>query len=212
MKLRGLLSFALLSSVIVVLGQTKVEQTQFNLSKMNVMYTNVPNPIIIYDFPVGGILVGQGFNVMKTRHPKQFMVRPVKPSKKAHLYVLNSQKDTVSSFFVRVLRLPNPDVSFLGMKEGLISKSKLTQGIKLNAEVDIAYSMKVKVHSFSVTAVSADNKNTQTINGKGNKITADMKTLFSQAQRGTRIYFENIKVKYPDGKTRKCPSIIFKVK
>ena len=47
---------------------------------------------------------------------------------------------------------------------------------------------------------------------KNNKLTGPMRTMLSRVKRGNRVYFEDIKVKLPDGTTRKVPSIILKVR
>ena len=72
------------------------------------------------------------------------------------------------------------------------------------------FDTKVDVVSFKMTvALGTD---LQELNqNAGATLTAQMKTLLGAVKVGNRIYFEDIKVKMPDGSVRKVPSIILKV-
>jgi hypothetical protein len=52
----------------------------------------------------------------------------------------------------------------------------------------------------------------RTVSSKSQMLSGEMKTLLTKATKGTKIYFENIKAKMPDGTVRKLGSISFKVK
>ena len=67
----------------------------------------------------------------------------------------------------------------------------------------------LKVQSFTLTVkVGTD---LMSIKSKNSKLTPQMRKLLMKVSRGSRIYFEDIKVSMPGG-ARKVPSLIFKVK
>ena len=111
----------------------------------------------------------------------------------------------------RVKRLPDPSANVLGKKEGLIGKGMLKAITKVGCKMEnFDFDLKgLKVQSFTLTVkVGTD---LMSIKSKNAKLTPQMRKLLMKVSRGSRIYFEDIKVSMPGG-ARKVPSLIFKVK
>jgi hypothetical protein len=71
------------------------------------------------------------------------------------------------------------------------------------------FDLSVSVKQFTLTVkVGSD---LMSFKSKNNKLTPSMKKVLKKVGRGSRIYFEEIKVSMPGG-ARKVPSLIFKVK
>ena len=110
----------------------------------------------------------------------------------------------------RVKRLPDPAANVLGQKEGLISKGKLKAITKVGAKMEnFDFALDVKVKQFTLTVKVGSDLVQQ--KSTSSKLTPQMRKLLMKVSRGSRIYFEDIKVSMPGG-ARKVPSLIFKVK
>ena len=194
-----------------VKGQ-QVEKTKFNLEKLNIVYLGIENPITIYDLNVGDTIIGDGFKILKGKTRAQYLLVPTKRKKITSLYVLNSKKDTISRFQLRVKGLPGPYVSFVGVRQGMIAEGKLKAGSQLTAQIESPFDVKIKITGFSLTIIDGQAGASATFKTKGNKLTGKMKVALKNVKRGDRVFFEDIKVRLSHGKTRKAPSIILKVK
>ena len=49
------------------------------------------------------------------------------------------------------------------------------------------------------------------IKGTGNRLTEEMKTFIRECKRGSKVSFEDISAKGPDGKTRKLSPIVITI-
>lgn len=186
-------------------------------TKMNVFYVGVPNPVSVsapgvasedVEVSAPGLRFAAGkkageYKVTASRATGKNGVDVVVKNKKSGV-VLGKSK-------FRVKRLPDPVAKVLGQKEGLISKGKLKVASRVDAVMEnFDFELKVSVASFTMTVnMGGDLVEMRT---KGNKLDSKMKSMLSRVKKGSRVYFENIKVKMPGGKPRKVPSIVFKVK
>ncbi|MBO73012.1 MAG: hypothetical protein CMD35_05265 [Flavobacteriales bacterium] len=184
--------------------------------KMSVFYVGVDNPVSV---SAPGIslddikitMAGQTFKPQKKAG--EYIIRPTRPTNKKGLDVEVRNKNTnavLGKANFRIKRLPDPAANVLGQKEGLISKGKLKAITKVGAKMEnFDFDLDVKVQQFSLTVkVGSD---LMTLKSKNNKLTPQMRKLLMKVSRGSRIYFEDIKVAMPGG-ARKVPSLIFKVK
>jgi gliding motility-associated protein GldM len=185
-------------------------------SKMNVFYVGVPNPIQVSapgvsleDIKVvgaGGLSISP-LNVGKG----EYKVTAKTPTKSAFVTVQKKDGTTLGKSEFRVKTLPTPAASLLGMKEGMISKGQLKAASFLKAEMEnFDFDLQVKVVSFDMSmSLKGD---LRTVESKSQMLTTEMQTLLGRATKGTKIYFENVKAKMPDGSVRSLGSISFKVK
>lgn len=184
-------------------------------SKMNVLYVGVPNPMEISapGVPADEISPSaSGISFRPDTKKGAFIATATVENPKGTEIVVKKKDGTVLGKSVfRVKRLPDPVASILGQKEGLVSKGKLSAASFLKAEMEnFDFDTKVDVVSFKMT-VSMGGDLQELNQNSGATLTAQMKNLLNSVRVGNRIYFEDIKVKMPDGSVRKVPSIILKV-
>ena len=184
--------------------------------KMSVFYVGVDNPVSV---SAPGIslddikitMAGQTFKPQKKAG--EYIIRPTRPTNKkgVDVQVRNKNTDAVlGKANFRIKRLPDPAANVLGQKEGLISKGKLKAISKVGAKMEnFDFDLDVKVQQFTLTVkVGSD---LMSLKSKNSKLTPPMRKLLMKVSRGSRIYFEDIKVAMPGG-ARKVPSLIFKVR
>lgn len=182
---------------------------------MNVFYVGVDNPVSI-SAPGARLdeieIRGSGVSFRKGKKPGEYIARASKANPRGtEVSVMKKGGGKLGGMKFRVKRLPDPAATILNQKEGLVSKGKLKAATFLKAEMEnFDFDVKVKVKQFKMTiSIGGDLKE---FVAKGNKLTGPMRSMLAQVRRGNRVYFEEIKVKMPDGTTRKVPSIILKVK
>jgi gliding motility-associated protein GldM len=184
--------------------------------KMSVFYVGVENPVAV---SAPGVAItdieisapGLSFKQQKTLG--KYIVRPTRATNKKGLDVVVKNKNSgaiLGKANFRVKRLPDPAANVLGQKEGLISKGKLKAISKVGAKMEnFDFALDVSVQQFTLTVkVGTD---LMSFKSKNNKLTPQMRKLLMKVSRGSRIYFEDIRVSMPGG-ARKVPSLIFKVK
>jgi protein associated with RNAse G/E len=99
----------------------------------------------------------------------------------------------------RLKTVPDPIAKVGGRNEGPISKSILLASPFVYAEMPVGFDFDLKftVTSFTfVTNVGADVSTTKT---QGNRLTPDVVKMIQNAKKNTRIWFEEINVRGPDG-------------
>jgi len=184
--------------------------------KMSVFYVGVDNPVSVSapgvsleDIEIS--MAGQSFKPQKKKG--EYIIRPTRPTNKLGLDVIVKNKKsgaTLGKSNFRIKRLPDPAANVLGQKEGLISKGKLKAISKVGAKMEnFDFALDVKVQQFTLTVKVGSEL--MSFKSKNSMLTPQMRKLLMKVSRGSRIYFEDIKVKMPGG-ARKVPSLIFKVK
>jgi gliding motility-associated protein GldM len=182
---------------------------------MNVFYVGVDNPVSI---SAPGVSLdeieirGGGVSFRKGKKAGEYIARASKANPRGtEISVFKKGGSKLGGMKFRIKRLPDPAATILNQKEGLISKGKLRAATFLKAQMEnFDFDVKVSVKQFKMTiSIGGDLKE---FSAKGNKLTGPMKSILGKVKRGNRVYFEDIKVKLPDGTTRKVPSIILKVK
>ena len=178
-------------------------------TKMNVFYKGVDNPVSVSvpgftaDKVKASISTG---SISKDKGAGNYIVR-VKSGIKATVNVTvtlpdGSSKRIGSGVEFRLKNLPDP-VPYVAQKTGsaVMSKARLGAASTVKANMDnFDFDLKVTVRSFIFsTTVSGALLEKQV---KGNKIPADIKSIISKSKRNSKVYFENIEVKMPDGSTR----------
>ena len=185
-------------------------------TKMSVFYVGVPNPVSISapGVAISDIEVSAPGLVFKNdKKAGNYIVSPRKATNKkgVDVVVKNKTSGTVlGKANFRVKRLPDPAASVLGSKEGIISRGKLKVIQRVDAKMEnFDFDLSVNVKQFTLTVkVGSD---LMSFKSQNNKLTPAMKKVLKKVGRGSRIYFEEIKVNMPGG-ARKVPSLIFKVK
>jgi gliding motility-associated protein GldM len=184
-------------------------------SKMNVLYVGVDNPMQV---SAPGVSVdeleisGPGISFRPdSKVPGGYIARASSPNPRGTKITVKKKDGTVlASPEFRVKRLPDPVATLLGEREGLMSLGKFKAASFIKAEMEnFDFEAPVNVTSFKMTvSMGGDLKE---FNANGATLTPAMKSMLSNLRRGWKVYFEEIKVKMPDGSTRSVPSIILKV-
>lgn len=184
---------------------------------MNVFYVGVKNPVSVSAPGVATENIeisAPGLSFVKGKKAGEYNVTPKRATGRKGLEVVVKNKNSgtkLGSSKFRVKRLPDPVAKVLGQKEGLISRGKLKVASRVDAVMEnFDFELKVTVASFTMTVnMGGDLVEMRT---KGNKLDKKMTAMLKRVKKGSRVYFENIKVAMPGGKPRKVPSIVFKVK
>lgn len=184
-------------------------------TKMSVFYVGVSNPVSVSapGVSISDIEVSAPGLVFKAgKKAGTYTVSPRKATNKKGVDVVvrnKKSKAVLGKANFRVKRLPDPAASVLNKKEGLIKRGLLKAITRVDAKMEnFDFDLSVKVQQFTLTVkVGTD---LMSFKSKNNKLTAPMKNILKKVSRGSRVYFEDIKVKMPGG-ARKVPSLIFKV-
>lgn len=185
-------------------------------SKMNVLYVGVDNPMQVSapgvstdEIEISG--PGISFRPDPTT-PGGYIARASAANPRGTDLTVKKKSDNtvLATTSFRVKRLPDPVATILGQKEGLVSKGKLKAASFLKAEMEnFDFEAPVRVVSFKMTVSMGGDL--QELSSNDATLSAPMKNLLGNVRTGNRVYFEEIKVKMPDGSVRKVPSIILKV-
>ncbi|TKG92815.1 hypothetical protein EYV94_17730 [Puteibacter caeruleilacunae] len=192
----------------IYLGEPSVTAT-----KMNVLYRGIRNPI---DIAVPGIaaenLQISMSNATFEKCSSGYLVEPGK-GKRSTVSIsakLNGTTKNLTKKEFRVESLPDPVAYVGGVKTGRIQISSLRacQGVIARLEnfpFDVKYSVKEYVFSTSLKGQTIER------NVRGPRFSADVRRLINQLRKGQKCYFENIKVKAPDGSVRNIGTIALKI-
>ncbi|NSL89132.1 gliding motility protein GldM [Chitinophaga solisilvae] len=190
--------------------------TSISADKMNVLYIGLQNPISISAAGVPAESVSasiSGGNISK-RGAGEYTVTVSQPGKAVINVVANvdGKVKTLGQKEFRVKRVPDP-VLKVGFNKGGNMKAadfKVQQGLGAVLEDFEFEGVKYEVVGYRI-GVSAKGKEYQ--EGEANSayfpgsIAASVRSL----RPGDEVYFENVKVKGPDGIVRTMPSTIFKL-
>jgi gliding motility-associated protein GldM len=185
------------------------------LEKMNVFYIGVDNPVTITAAGVAPenltiSMAGGTFSGSKGKG----IVR-VTGGSEASINVgakFGTSSKQMGTFKFRVKRVPDP-VAYVAGKKGddIVSKGEVMsiQGVLAKLE-NFDFDLKFDVISFDMSMNLKGSFVTES--SQTNRLTPNMASLLKNAGTGTKIYFENIRAKGPDGTVRKIPGVNLKVK
>ncbi len=182
-------------------------------TKMNVFYEGVDNPV---EISVPGVssseLSVSMTNVNKRKKGDTWVVKPIAGSagKQSNISVSvkleGGKSQRIGSQVFRIKRVPNPIAMIAGVTGGKVRKNVILAQQAIFAEMeDFDFDLEFKVTSFTVSALKGgfivDERS------KSNKLTQAQKDLISGLSRGSKVSFESIRAKGPDGSTRNLGTI-----
>jgi len=184
--------------------------------KMNVLYIGVDNPMSISVAGVpsekvkpsitGGTLSpggGKGKYLSRVTAPGKAIV-----SVSAEV---GGKLQPMGSMEYRIKYIPDPVAKVANMKGGNISKAVLqAQGGVIPTLEDFVFDLNFVVTAFSMTR-SGKGIDPKEVKSTSNLITQEMKDMIKASRTGDKIYFEGIRAKGPDGRTRDLGSLSFTV-
>jgi gliding motility-associated protein GldM len=184
------------------------------LVKMNVMYIGVDNPIQVSAAGVSptDLQVNiSGCGATKTGSGGKFVVRATSPGT-CMVSVSAKGKSQGPPIPIRVKKIPDP-VAKVGGKTGNVDVKKIELGQIGGVGAELAgfdFDAKFSVVSFELSAVVKGAL--KSVVCPGNSLSSEARSILSSAGVGSKIFFENVKAKGPDGTVRNIPGVTLKVK
>jgi gliding motility-associated protein GldM len=182
------------------------------LEKMNVMYIGVDNPVTVSGGSVGSEKVSISFsNGSYTRAGgDRYIFRP--KSQGPATLTVNADGKTYS-FPMRVKRLPDPTAMVGPSKGGTIAAATFkAQGGMIARLLDSDFDAPFQVVSYVLGANGGPFQTYQQAANDGARWSGNAAAIVSKAAPGASVFFDQIRVKGPDGATREIPPIIFQLK
>jgi gliding motility-associated protein GldM len=190
--------------------------TAISLTKMNVLYIGVDNPVSIA--ASGGAeqlqpsIVGGGGSLTKVG-PGQYIARVSTQTDDCKI-VVNVAGKTAGQQVFRVRSIPDP-VATVG---GFVSGDNVPAGaFKAQAGVgafikDFPFELKYSVASFTMTGDGEGFDDITEATVTGNAWNTQAQNIVKRARPGSFITIENIRATGPDGRTRKLPALLYNIK
>ncbi|MCE3227105.1 MAG: gliding motility-associated protein GldM [Bacteroidetes bacterium] len=184
------------------------------LVKMNVMYIGVDNPIMVSAAGVSptDLQVNiSGCGATKTGSGGKFVVRATSPGT-CMVSVSAKGKSQGPPIPIRVKKIPDP-VAKVGGKTGNVDVKKVELAAIGGVGAELAgfdFDAKFIVVGFELSAVVKGAL--KSVPCPGNSLSAEARSILSSAGVGSKIFFENVKAKGPDGTVRNIPGVTLKVK
>jgi gliding motility-associated protein GldM len=202
-------------------GEYMVAQaaTAVEPEKMNVFYIGVPNPVMISAAGVAptdvvATISGGGCKLISKGNGK-YEVMASTPGD-AIITVSAKTKDGTKPQGppkkFRVKRIPDP-VAKVGGKTGNVDVKKIEVSAIGGVGAELAgfdFDARFVVVSFELSAVVKGAL--KSVVCPGNSLNAEARAILSSAGVGSKLFFENVKAKGPDGSIRNIPGVTLKIK
>lgn len=193
--------------------QVAAPSTTISATAMNVFYIGVPNPVDISASGVPKDKISASVTNGSISKSKDGWVVNVKTPGKAVVNVsaeVDGNRQKMGSMEFRVKRIPTPIAQIGGKSSGAIPKNKLasTSGIAAKME-SFEFDVRVTVSSFKFVYTQANGLSKE-IKVNGPRFSDPMRKVLRGIKPGSRVTFEDIKAKMPDGEQRKLGSIVLK--
>jgi gliding motility-associated protein GldM len=183
------------------------------LEKMNVMYTGVENPVLISAGSAGAEKMSVSFTGGggSTRAGgDRYIFKPTNVGP-AELKITVEGKTTAIP--IRVKNLPDPIALVGGKKGGPIASADFkAQGGLIARLLDSDFDAPFQVVSYKVGANGGSIPVYREVPNDGARWGGGATSLINQAGPGSSIFFDQIRVKGPDGKVRELPGIYFNLR
>lgn len=183
--------------------------------KMNVFYIGVDNPVSVSvpGFPPEKISpsISSG-SITKASGASKYTVKVTKPGE-TNVVVSATMPDgtrkAMGTVPFRIKRVPDPVAMVGKFKGGKVPTNQMRpqRGVLAVLE-NFDFDIRFDVVSYEFT-YAAKRQDLIVKQGTGPSFTSDIVALLSSAKPGDVIYIDEIKVKGPDGTTRKLPGIVF---
>jgi gliding motility-associated protein GldM len=182
-------------------------------TKMNVFYRGVPNPV---EISVPGVASDKlrvsisGSHKIKKQRDGTYLVEPSNNSDKTAVISVRGEMPDGSvtnlgskDFVVKRMPDPVPKWNFKTPSDSKIRMSELVEFTSVTTKMPDGFVFQIKpvVKGFTITMAKSGVVSSET--STNNKITSAQEKLLSKARPGTLIILEDIKVRMPDGTTRR---------
>jgi gliding motility-associated protein GldM len=190
--------------------------TSISADKMNVLYIGLQNPISISAGGVPAEKVSAGINngsMTKTGAGK-YSVVVTKPG--TAMITVNGDIDgkikTLGSKEFRIKYIPDP-VLKVGMSRGPFMKAaefKVQGGLRADLEDFLFDGVRYEVVSYRI-GIDAKGKDYAEADANSAYFPSSVMPVIRALRAGDIVYFDNIRVKGPDGRVRDMPNVNFKI-
>jgi gliding motility-associated protein GldM len=187
--------------------------TAISLTKMNVLYIGVDNPVSIA--ASGGAeqlqpSISQG-SLTKVG-PGQYIARVNSVTDDCRI-VVNVAGKTAGQQVFRVRTIPDPVATVGGYASGdnIAAGAFRAQGGVGAYIKDFPFELKYSVTAFTVTGETDDGDLIEATS-QGNTWSSQAKNVVNRVKAGQTITIDNIRAMGPDGRSRKLPSLVYYIK
>ena len=178
------------------------------LTKMNVVYAGIDNPISVSvpgvaSRDVTPVVSSGSATITKTDGDGNYIIKATKIGKMT--LTVNAKTEggvkNMGTKELRVKKIPKPVLKIGSFKSGdQVAKAELTANPVLRASMeDFDFqipALKINTFTFNVQGSGALD-----LNGTGNRLTPEMISRINNSKRGQKIYITDVTVKTPDGAT-----------
>ncbi len=182
-----------------------------SLDKMNVFYIGVDNPVSVN---AAGVRTAD-LNVTMTAgsisgNNGKYTVRVTAPGK-TNVSVTSSKGKSLANKEYRIKYIPDPEPRVGNKKAGGMPAGEMKAQMGVAAILEnFDFDAKFEVLSFNV-GIAAKREDFVLIPNSGQVFSSAVKAALSKVKPGDVVYVEEIKVRGPDGMTRKLSSIAYKL-
>lgn len=186
--------------------------TAISLTKMNVLYVGVDNPVAIAvsghsSDEIEASVLDDAAKI--TGEKGQYIINPKRTG--VLTLVVKAKGVTMLEAMFRVKALPDPAVMVNSQQGGYIDKDVLAAQEEIMAFMsNIDFDLKFTIQSFVVSTADRNGYMIQ-ISSDSNKLTEQQKELIKNLKKGQRVNFEDVKAMGPDGSIRDLPPIVFEI-
>lgn len=193
--------------------QVAKPSTTISATKMNVFYIGVPNPVDISAPGVGKDKIKASItngSISKSKDGWSVNVRTPGTAKVNVRADIDGESKNMGSMEFRVKKIPTPSAEIGGKKSGAIPKNKLSATAGIIAKMEnFEFDVRVVVGSYQFVYTQANGLSRE-IPVTGPRFNETVKKVLRGLKSGSRVTFENIKVKMPDGETRTLSPVVLK--
>ena len=182
------------------------------LEKMNVMYVGVDNPLTISAGSAGAEKMKPSFTAgsLVSAGGDRYIAKPTHVGP-AEIKITVDGK--TSSFPIRCKVLPDPTAMVGGKRGGTVNAADFkVQGGVLAKLLDTEFDAPFQVLGYRLGANGGNFSVYKQANNDGPRWNGAAENIINQAGPGTSIFFDEIRVKGPDGKERVLPTLAFQLK
>ncbi len=184
---------------------------------MNLVYRGLENPISVSvpGIPNEKLTVSASNAILINKGNGKYIVKPIADGEvKVNVFadLENGEKRNMGIQILRVKRIPKPEAKIGNIiNEGKMSKSEFdVQSIIQAYYLNFGFQANCFVKSFDMSYET--NGVIGTVSVKGNNINDELKKVYRQLRKNSRVYFENIKATGPDGLEVSLSPLTIKVK
>ncbi|MCU0385729.1 MAG: gliding motility protein GldM [Flavihumibacter sp.] len=182
------------------------------LEKMNVVYIGVDNPVMVSAGSAGKEKMNVSFTggAITSAGGDRYII---KPSKMGPAEIKITVEGKTSSFPMRVKSLPDPTAMVGASKGGAMPAAQFkAMGGLLAKLMDSEFDAKYDVISYVVGANGGAFQTYQQSANDGPRWNGGAAAIINKATPGSSVFFDQIRVKGPDGRVRELPGIFFNLK